>query len=623
MPLLQNVYKGESPVDSVYKGSSLVWERDDGELEVAGASLPITYDLSSLTGTIRYVATNGNDSNTGTSISAPKATLASAVSASSAGQNIVVRGGVYRNQRNVSIGSRAGLTIIAYPGEVPVFNGAVVADTGWNVEGSLRWRSYVPRPVQSGLGVDLPNNQNLTASTGYVGKHPDQAWVGDLQLRQVLTIGEVNDTTFYVDFNNQRLYVTENNVNQGGIETSRSYDGTRDRMLFIQSSGVTIEGIVFTRYSANLSDVAVIVVNANYHNITFRHVVVSECSHIAMQAGFSDNSLWEHVTISGSNWMGLTLNQCDASVMRYIDWQDINKWDQFTSSPMSGALKTSRCRGSVVEYCVADNCRGNTIWFDQSNINIVIANNRITNQRTGAGVYFEISERLKLVNNYIQSVGTREPVQLSGSSECTVVNNTLVGGANPLAVYTDSRSREGCADGSAQCGTWWQSDVQTRFPTEDTMDWMPRVSLCINNIMAYPTTVRFLGVLTTVAFMTTNADATQPIEKMLHQDDEPWPGLTRTIWDSNVYANGSGALVRVSSPSATYNSTTAFNTAMAGSPVLLSGIDSNSLHGNIYVNSDGSPTSTLLAQSSSAYPVPVDATINKYVPAGTQHHGVL
>ncbi len=73
-----------------------------------------------------YVATNGSDSNPGTNIAAPFATLAKAVSVASAGKLIYIRGGTYNWSSGVSMSGSgtpgAPIRVFAYPGESPVLN---------------------------------------------------------------------------------------------------------------------------------------------------------------------------------------------------------------------------------------------------------------------------------------------------------------------------------------------------------------------------------------------------------------------------------------------------------------------------------------------------------------------
>jgi pectate lyase-like protein len=96
-----------------------------------------------------YVATNGNDSNAGTSIGAPFASLYKVVSVANPGDLIYVRGGTYRSNRVLSI-TRSGnaanpIRLRAYPGEKPVLDFSPqttsTSNRGINLSGR-RWYIY-------------------------------------------------------------------------------------------------------------------------------------------------------------------------------------------------------------------------------------------------------------------------------------------------------------------------------------------------------------------------------------------------------------------------------------------------------------------------------------------------
>ncbi len=73
-----------------------------------------------------YVATNGNDSATGTSTGAPWATIQHAANTLAPGDTVYVRGGVYNEVINMNVsGSAAGgvITFQNYPGETPIVDG--------------------------------------------------------------------------------------------------------------------------------------------------------------------------------------------------------------------------------------------------------------------------------------------------------------------------------------------------------------------------------------------------------------------------------------------------------------------------------------------------------------------
>ena len=94
-----------------------------------------------------YVATNGVDSNTGTSNS-PFATIMFAQSKASSGDTVYLRGGIYYlNNSNLTLTNSAwaivnnitksGISYIAYPGELPVFDFSAVQPSGWRVTAFL------------------------------------------------------------------------------------------------------------------------------------------------------------------------------------------------------------------------------------------------------------------------------------------------------------------------------------------------------------------------------------------------------------------------------------------------------------------------------------------------------
>ncbi len=595
----------------------------DPKPTTAGASLPITYDMASLSGTVRYVATNGSDSNSGTSAASPFATLGKAIASSTANDTIVVRGGTYRNTHGLSIGTgKNGLHIVAYPNEIPIFNGADVASSGWTAEGSLSFRPYTPRPVTDAHGISFSSGQNLKADG--LGKYPDQAWVGNTQLQQVAAKTDVDrDGEFWVDRTNNRLYIRTTDLNKGSVEVSSSTSG-RIRMLNISSSGVVIEGLRITRYSVAADDYGVLLFNGSADNSVIKNVELSEFAFLGVMytntsSDLNTGSTIRNTTIDSSAWMGVNASYTTDLVIDASKINDMNHFDEFTSSPQSGALKTSRTRGTKVTNSVISNNKSHGLWFDQSNIAIVVANTRITDN-TGSGMFFEISDGLTFVNNYVKAT-SGQPIKIAGSSGVKLVNNTIVGGKDPIGVYTDSRSKPGCADPSQPlCSGSPGSDRDTIRTRPTTLDWMPRIDMMINNVIAYPTATQFCGSVTPVCVTTTNSSASTSVQAVFHPANTPHQGLPKSVVDGNVYANGTGRLFVAGGVN--YTSLASLTAAMAASPISLSGFEANGLAGNNFVNSNGSPTAELTGKHGSAVAVPTDATVNAYISAGTRRYGV-
>ncbi len=605
----------------------------------AGAKLPISYSSSTLTGTIRYASPTGSTTSSCTSPNDP-CTLSRAVSQiTSANSTVVLAGGTYRGQRNITISGsgKDGLRIIAASGQIPDIRGSVEASGGWTTEGSYKYRSYTPRPLRGGGGVDfdIPSNMSNLLGDG-VGRYADQVWIGANPLKQVLSKSTLQDGKFYVDSANNRLYLTANDAGKAAIETSRPGDGTstdRDRLFQVFSKRVTFEGIRISRFSPNANDYGVITLEAGSNNFTANNIEVSDLPYDGIHSGENDNVTIKNTTVSRVAWQSIEANQTDNFTMDSVKITDADIFDEFKSSPASGALKTGRTRATKVFNSYIANNKSHGLWFDQSNINVVAVNNHIENN-IGAGLFFEISDGLTMANNYIAAPaqGSGQAVKLAGSSGLRLVNNTIIGGVDPIGLYMDGRSRPGCAENKANCGGEESpsSDRQGRFASSigSTMDWMPRIDVMVNNIIAYPRTgsgslcgsSQSVGMCITLS----NSSASTTIDKIIHKAD-PTRGIPQTIMDGNVYANGTSRIIRDGKTD--YTAISDWTKALAGSPVGIAGLDAKGKSGNSWVNTDGTGTDSLVNANTQAYKIPAftgtNAIINTYVPAGTQQYGAL
>ena len=603
--------------DSSASGGSAVQFTSNGcttNNTLPGASLPISYNLSSLGSNLKYVATNGSDSNSGTSGS-PYATLNKAINSSSSGGTIVIRGGTYR-QANHTLNK--SLKIIAYPGEIPEFSGTKPVSGGWTTEGSLKYRSYNPLPVVDGSGITFSTGVNLQGDLA--GKYPDQAWVGNKELRQVEAKSSLNDDTFWVDQTYKRLYMTASNANQSNLEVS-------DLQFFLKATApnTVLEGIRIKRYANDGRDShqGVITYTCGSDNSEMNNVEIYDASFISVQyagsCGIIKNSSMQNVTVENANWMGVGAAYTDDLTLNKVKLNGMNQFNEFKSSPQTGALKTSRTRRTKVLNSEVNNNKGHALWFDQSNVDVDVANNTLINNSGGASVFFEISDDLLLINNYIKPANNGQAVKLPGSSGMKIVNNTLIGGYDPIGIYTDVRSKPGCFDPSKpKCKDSYSSDRDVLRPLPATLDWLPRLDYMVNNIIAYPTSANFCG-NTPLCITLQNQEAQVSLQSIIHKA-EPGRGIPQTIMNGNVYANGSGWLLLINSVN--YTNLPSFTSAMAGAPVNIAGLEAISKYGNQWVNSDGSPTNSLSSKHNEAVAIPTDADINQYLSPGTRHYGV-
>ncbi|MFO0920461.1 MAG: right-handed parallel beta-helix repeat-containing protein [Candidatus Saccharimonadales bacterium] len=619
---------------------------------VYGAQLPINYNLSSLTGSIKYVAPNGNDGGSG-NVDSPYLTLSKAISAVSTGGTIVMRGGIYRG--NVNVGVTKTVKIVAYPGEIPELRGSVTvpsssaSNSGWNTEGNYKWRSYNPRPVTGGSGFDFPNS-NMGLAGDYSARYPDQAWIGDSSLDQVTNKSALTDGKFWADSSNKRLYLTASDASKPNIEISRSAPSSsdRDRAIQIKSPNVRMEGIKVARYSNTADDYGVVIVDSGSHGTVLKNVMITDSALLTLTVNIADSVVVENSTFTRSNWMGVSAVQTDSLTLKAVKITDMNYLQEFTVDPQTGGMKASKTRKTkVIDSYIANNYSPG-LWYDDSNTDAVIASSYILDNE-GNGVFWEIADGLLLANNFIRQKSKKAAFADAGSSGVKMINNTIIGGTNPVAIYTDGRSAPKCASSlypySACVGDVWSSNrlselnpnpppellarqdggSATRFGRRPSLDWMPRIDMMINNVMAYPnTTETYICPKVPLCFMLSHGSgAKAPIETILHKANKPWSGIPETVMNGNVYAtNESGkTLIYIREGGVKYTDLGAFRNTMAASPVSINGIEANGLQGAEYVNTNGSPTQKLIDRYSNAVPVPSDSGINSYIPAGTRRYG--
>lgn len=605
---------------------------ETGDTTTPGAHLPIDYSLSSLTGTVRYVAaTGGSDSNAGTQ-AAPFATIAKGISASAANDTVVLRGGTYREGGIVV--NKAGLKIIAYPKETPTVTGSVAIGGAWTPEGSYGYKAYTPMqtPVDGDLGIQwVSQNQNLTSNTGYIGLRPDQVWVNGTKLAQKPNKTDVTDSTFYVDTTNNRVYLSATNAAKSDIEITN-----KQKAVSLAASNTVLEGIRFQRFAACLHSSgncqeADIVAGTNINNTVLRNVEVLDSSFVGVKYANNNGNLMKNVTVNSSNWMGVNATLTQNLTLDAAQLNSHNKAGEFSNSPQSGGLKTSRTWYTKVINSDVSESNSHGIWFDQSNYKMEVANSTVINNY-GAGIFFEISDDLLLANNYIVNNGGSgaASVEIAASSGVKLVNNTIVRGPKDiLAFYTDPRSKPGCVTDPDVCGVKTYSSERggpsgTSVPP--TMTWINGLDLMVNNIIGYPDGSGYCDNKVPFCFTQARSDSgvttTSPMDAMFHKADSNRP---QTIMSNNVFANpaDSASIYRIkNTTSNTKYSISQFTSFLAGAPVSIPGLESTSFSDASWFSSDGTPTAALAAKHSQAYAIPSSIT-SKYPALATKHYGVL
>ena len=129
-----------------------------------GALASVHHDFATgrvIDGDYYVCSTHGDDSNAGTSIDAPFATIQQATTVVSAGDTVYVRGGVYEEyiDANTADGTAANrITFQAYPGETPIVDGA-------NISTATKTLFLVQRDFYTIDGFVI---QNCSTSAGFL-----------------------------------------------------------------------------------------------------------------------------------------------------------------------------------------------------------------------------------------------------------------------------------------------------------------------------------------------------------------------------------------------------------------------------------------------------------------------
>ncbi|MGB7980659.1 MAG: right-handed parallel beta-helix repeat-containing protein [Candidatus Nanopelagicales bacterium] len=475
-----------------------------------GARLPITYDLATLAGKLRYVSPSGSDSTGTGSVSAPFRTLVKAESAATNGDSIVLRGGTYPITGNAVFIDRPGLSIVAYPGELPVFDGSISAPAAVGTEGALRYFNY--QPIAGGLAEGVPlsslpvatfsgtNPTGMTAERGWrcvsgssystpsptsadpdgcsasanliTGYYPDQVWVNGKALQQVADKSRVAASTFWVSRSSAtdrapgptRLYMSASDAGDMTKVRASSSSGT---FIQIAADGVSLRGIQIQRHSPGGSHYAV-VVGGGGDDFFMRDVRFEGNGGVSFKVAGGDDSsgsklvrrpIFDHVTIKNAGFMGSAMVNADDVQIIGSRFEDVNYQKEFNRGPVSGALKASKTSRMAVSDSIFQRVWGHTLWYDQSNYDVTVARNRFI-ENAFSSIFFEISHGLTLVNNYIQgtSVGPgaegHSTVRIAGSSGVKIVNNTILGGPIGIGIFADPRSKKYDSDGNGSADRW-------------------------------------------------------------------------------------------------------------------------------------------------------------------------
>jgi hypothetical protein len=640
------------------------------------------------------VAPDGSDDRAPVAGDAPYRTLVAAVAAAAPQDRIVVRGGRYPITGTVVI-DKPGLTIEAHAAETPVFDGSIPVTSAERGPGDTRRIPYRPMPALPGQGLTpwhlararfadgtptglagsrgwrcvtdsgdytapaptgddptgCPAGTHATVITGY---YPDQAWVDDRRLTQVLEERLVGPGRFYV----ARTSSTDANPPLGTLVLSGTdaadlsrvrVSGSSGSFLVVAAASVEISGLTVVRHSASWAH-PVLTVSDGVSGTTLRGLTFRDNASIAVAlsgSGTKAGGLVRATTIDGldaqrSTWQGLVATYTDDTAVERARFLATDPEGEFAEAPQRGAVKATRNHRMRI---VGSTFLANThfgVWWDQSNYDVTLADSAFVDNGE-SGVFFEISHGLTMVNSLVAGVGAGPSVRLAGSSGVRLVNNTIVGGEDAVAVLTDARSRDyqpgrpcsehpfryGQPGDLARCSILYPSDLDRARPgafgapgevnLTPSLSWRPVLDLMLNNVLADP---RGSGSCAAAAALCVRGH-TRWMGRLtqVEMDSILAPG---TVLDGNVYqATGFLVLLRPAPGAAGEVSATTLDGLRGGlgDPYFGLDVERHGRAGPGWVTTDGRGTPQLADVQGEAAPVPDDPIINRYVAAGSRNYG--
>lgn len=394
---------------------------------------------SSWAATTYFVANNGNDANSGTSINTPLKTIQKAMGKVVAGDTVYVRGGTYREEISAYRGGTSGnyVTVAGYEKEVPVIKGSEIV-TGWTLHSGNIWKKTDWAHNSQQVFVDLQDNaglQQIGMPSQHYGSFEYPSPVGS-------GLSSMMAGSFYYDAASKTLYVwlaDGSDPNKHTIEAS-----TKRRLFFIGASHIYLKRLAFrhTSSSAFMKMGAAVELgsysvmdNCDIQYTDFAGVTVGYLKTGAqvINSNISNNGN------SGVNGPGSYDFRIAGNKINHNNYRNFNAlWH-------AGGIKaTTKAYGVVNHNEVAYN-KGSGIWFDYANGGnaIVIKNNYVhDNGPKEAAIFLEVTKNADVHNNLLVN-NERRGIYISASDNMRVYNNTINGTKGYAGVEINGMPRSG------------------------------------------------------------------------------------------------------------------------------------------------------------------------------------
>ena len=376
---------------------------------------------------VYYVAPDGQAGATGASLEQPT-TLTSAIERVVTGDAIILRGGTYRTG---GLRLSQGVTIQPYADERPIVKGTEVAKE-WTAQPNGMWRTSWKKLFPAKPADWWRRDRNAKRTPLHLFNN-DMVFVDGVLLNAVGGEHEMNDTSFYIDYENGEVYIGANPANR--LVEITAHDSALVRTMTEahgkknDQKGLILRGITLTQYAYRALEIEGVEPEKHMDPANFgkevvgsvlEHLTISFCSRVA---GYfrGDNLIIRNCLISDNGTEGIyVINSADVLLEKNIITRtNIENITGYFASAVKIFNQSYRtvCRDNLV----INNPNSSGIWYDVGNVDGLFINNWI--ERTNDGFFFEISKGAICAGNVF--VNCNKGIRILNSSNVQVYQNTF------------------------------------------------------------------------------------------------------------------------------------------------------------------------------------------------------
>lgn len=390
--------------------------------------------------------------------SSPYTSVQTAVEAAPKGATIVLRGGVYHQTVTIPYGKP--LTVQAFPKEAVWFDGSVPVSS-WSAVGS----TWVAGGWTAQFSQDMENGQMARfIAAGYpMASHPDQLFVDGVAQKQVASASQVVAGSFAVDYATKRLIL---GTDPRGKEV-RASDLSQAFNVIAQDS--TLQGFGVRRYATTYGERGT--VRMQNINARAQNLVIVDNAMIGLTIS-NNNGAARNITAQGNGLLGIGFDLNYNALLRDCLVTG-NNAEHFKPAPVSGGVKITRSRGVLVQNNVISANDSAGLWFDQSNYDVRVIRNTITDNAT-TNIELEISDTAVVAGN--RATGGETGILTYNSGNVSIFNN-LVGGNRLFGIKLAQDKRRPSDAGAVGLNP----RVEGRDPV---VTWITRNITVSNNVFA-------------------------------------------------------------------------------------------------------------------------------------------